>query len=122
MSEVKHVEGCGYANAEPCPSGLSVHGEPANQHWWSGWPGAWCWKCGAEDPMEICVGNSCQCPCHGPLGRECIDGPEEEHHGDVEARSGDGEGGGHDESGVDFWPEDLGGPEGSPPPCDEAAR
>lgn len=22
-------------------------------HWWSGWPGAFCMKCGAQDPAEI---------------------------------------------------------------------
>ena len=25
-------------------------------HWWSGWPGAYCMKCSAEDPMEYAVG------------------------------------------------------------------
>lgn len=25
-------------------------------HWWSGWPGAWCMKCGAEHLLEIAIG------------------------------------------------------------------
>ena len=27
-------------------------------HHWSGWPGAQCLKCGAEDPMEIALGEN----------------------------------------------------------------
>lgn len=27
------------------------------QHWWSGWPGAYCTKCGCEDPMEIALAD-----------------------------------------------------------------
>ena len=30
----------------------------ANSHHWSGWPGAYCLKCGAEDPMEIALGSN----------------------------------------------------------------
>ena len=26
-------------------------------HWWSGWPGAYCMKCGVDDPLEWAVGN-----------------------------------------------------------------
>ena len=26
-------------------------------HHWSGWPGAYCFKCGSEDPMEIAVAD-----------------------------------------------------------------
>jgi hypothetical protein len=26
-------------------------------HWWSGWPGAICLKCGAEDPREISLAD-----------------------------------------------------------------
>ena len=25
------------------------------EHRWSGWPGAWCLDCGAEDPREIAL-------------------------------------------------------------------
>jgi len=46
-------------------------------HRWSGWPGAWCLDCGAEDEREICVavhnaslmcvlGHWC-CFAHDPL-------------------------------------------------------
>lgn len=27
-------------------------------HWWSGWPGAYCLKCGSEDPMEIAIADN----------------------------------------------------------------
>lgn len=26
-----------------------------SEHRWSGWPGAWCLDCGAEDLRELCV-------------------------------------------------------------------
>jgi hypothetical protein len=26
-------------------------------HWWNGWPGAYCMKCGAEDPSEYAVAH-----------------------------------------------------------------
>lgn len=29
-----------------------------NRHKWSGWPGAYCLKCGADDPIEIAIGNN----------------------------------------------------------------
>jgi len=41
-----------------------LHGEKADDHWWSGWPGAYCMKCGADDMDEACIGNSCRCSCH----------------------------------------------------------
>ncbi len=25
-------------------------------HWWSGWPGAFCLKCGVDDLMELAIG------------------------------------------------------------------
>ena len=28
-----------------------------DKHHWSGWPGAICFKCGAEDPMEIALAD-----------------------------------------------------------------
>ena len=45
-------------------------------HRWSGWPGAWCLDCGAEDMGEVCVANHsdglmcecgvCMCETVGP--------------------------------------------------------
>lgn len=26
-------------------------------HWWSGWPGAYCMKCGAEHRLEIAIAD-----------------------------------------------------------------
>lgn len=28
-----------------------------NRHRWSGWPGAWCLDCGADDPYEIAIAD-----------------------------------------------------------------
>jgi hypothetical protein len=36
---------------------MAAVGKPADQHHWSGWPGAWCLKCGAEDPWEIALAD-----------------------------------------------------------------
>ncbi len=33
-------------------------------HWWSGWPGAYCLGCGADDPEELCLADNCLCYCH----------------------------------------------------------
>jgi hypothetical protein len=27
------------------------------KHSWSGWPGAWCLDCGADDPYELAMGD-----------------------------------------------------------------
>ena len=39
-------------------------------HNWSGWPGAWCLRCGVEDPIEACLtAGGCTCsmgPDEGP--------------------------------------------------------
>lgn len=59
-----HIDTCAQLETKPCPVGKSLHGEAKNQHWWSGFPGAYCLKCGAEDKDEICLGNGCECPCH----------------------------------------------------------
>lgn len=50
---MNHLETCavGQATDSPC------------QHQWSGWPGAVCLICGAEDPLEICLAG-CECVCH----------------------------------------------------------
>lgn len=45
----------------PCPSPLQMFSELVGDHWWSGWPGAYCMKCGAEDPLEICLADGCAC-------------------------------------------------------------
>jgi hypothetical protein len=29
------------------------------EHRWSGWPGAWCLDCGAEDAGEACLAEEC---------------------------------------------------------------
>jgi hypothetical protein len=40
-------------------------------HTWSGWPGAYCLNCGAEDKLEICLADH-EHPCGRP---ECRNGP-----------------------------------------------
>jgi len=47
-----------------CPTPGSLHGEGSGNHWWSGWPGAYCMKCHQEDPRELCLADSCKCHCH----------------------------------------------------------
>lgn len=61
---IQHIPSCAQLEKRPCKAGESLHNEPKNEHWWSGWPGAYCEKCGAEDKDEICIGDVCQCPCH----------------------------------------------------------
>jgi len=34
-------------------------------HWWSGWPGAYCMRCGCEDPMEIAMADNWYDPVEG---------------------------------------------------------
>ena len=36
---------------------MTVSVTPQRPHHWSGWPGAYCFDCGMEDQMEICVGE-----------------------------------------------------------------
>jgi hypothetical protein len=31
--------------------------ENSSKHWWSGWPGAFCCKCGQNDLEEVAVGR-----------------------------------------------------------------
>ena len=59
----KHISTCAMLTVRPCPSDKSLHGELVGEHWWSGWPGAYCLKCGDGDASEICLGG-CACPCH----------------------------------------------------------
>ena len=44
----------------PSPHPLSKDGN----HWWSGWPGAYCMGCGMSYPPEICLAENCPCECH----------------------------------------------------------
>lgn len=52
------------------------------EHRWSGWPGAFCLRCGAEDKVEICVGEhpeafSGEETLDNPMGfaQHCVNGP-----------------------------------------------
>jgi hypothetical protein len=60
MNEIKHIPTC-YVG-QPCyqPKADYVHR-------WSGWPGAYCLICFSDDPDELCLGDSCKCPCHQPM-------------------------------------------------------
>ena len=64
---MKHLKTCAVGTYIPCPSHKSLHSEAADEHWWSGWPGAVCMKCGSEDVREICLADSCRCKCHDDL-------------------------------------------------------
>lgn len=44
------------------------------QHNWSGWPGAWCLDCGAEDQREVCLAQACGV-VHVWFAQEDEDGP-----------------------------------------------
>ena len=67
--EGQHTPECSVQHIRECPSGKSLHGEPKDNHWWSGWPGAYCMKCGDDDLTEICLGG-CKCPCHDSFWEE----------------------------------------------------
>ena len=67
---VKHTPACYMAGIDICPSNFSLHGEPIDKHWFSGWPGAFCLKCKAEDVTELCLGDSCKCQCHEEFWKE----------------------------------------------------
>lgn len=62
-----HISGCAMAEARPCPAGRSPHGEPKAEHWWSGFPGAVCLKCGDPCAEEECLAVACNCPCHDEM-------------------------------------------------------
>jgi len=59
---MEHLETCAQLEYEECshPEG----------HKWSGWPGAVCRVCGAEDKNEVCLAIGCGCPCHVELWGE----------------------------------------------------
>lgn len=59
-----HTPKCARKDKASCPANRTLHGENLDEHWWSGWPGAICLKCGAEDVDEICISQGCGCPCH----------------------------------------------------------
>ena len=50
-------------------------------HWWSGWPGAFCMKCGAENAVEIAIADNWYDPYDDKW-----DTPE--HKAEAEARDG----------------------------------
>ncbi len=68
MSE--HIDSCAQLEKTLCPANKSLHNERKDEHWWSGWPGAYCMKCGAEDKDEICIGDVCKCSCHDEFWKE----------------------------------------------------
>lgn len=56
----EELDGCPSCIEEiPCSRGDGVHK-------WSGWPGAFCLSCKADDPEEACLSYGCKCGCHGP--------------------------------------------------------
>lgn len=69
---VTHLPDCVVGKARKCPSPNSLHGEAVGEHWWSGWPGAYCMKCGDWDAQETCFGHECVCACHEGI----FDGPD----------------------------------------------
>lgn len=50
-----HISTCYQSEKRPCPAGKSLHGEAITDHWRSGWPGAFCMKCGVYKPKLIYV-------------------------------------------------------------------
>lgn len=40
---------------------------------WSGWPGAWCFDCGREDPVEIALADG-KCDDEGRLLPDALEG------------------------------------------------
>jgi len=66
-----HIDSCEQKNIVPCPANKSLHGEKTDQHWWSGWPGAMCLKCGDDDKNELCLADNCKCPCHDDFWNGC---------------------------------------------------
>lgn len=51
---------------EPAVGGTDSPARPA-EHRWSGWPGAWCFDCGQEDQVELCLADH-------SISLECIYG------------------------------------------------
>ena len=65
----EHLPSCAQTEKRSCPSNRSLHDEAPHEHWWSGWPGALCLKCGDEDADEVCIGGACACACHEDFWR-----------------------------------------------------
>lgn len=66
---MEHIESCAQREKTDCTANKSLHGESLIEHFWSGWPGAYCLKCSAEDKDEICIAGGCECPCHDEFWR-----------------------------------------------------
>lgn len=54
--------------------------KPEDHHHWSGWPGAYCLKCGTEDPLETALADG----WFDPYEQEW---DSEEHHEEVKRLS-----------------------------------
>lgn len=67
---MEHNNNCFQLEKAPCTSSISLHGEKPEEHWWSGWPGAYCVKCFVEDKDELCIGSGCDCECHREFWEE----------------------------------------------------
>ncbi len=70
MNSKEHIPGCYVGGTVDCPANFSLYDESKNKHWWSGWPGAYCLKCNAEDLFELCLAESCKCCCHNEFWEE----------------------------------------------------
>ena len=46
-----------------CAVGVELAHTTGCVHRWSGWPGAVCLDCGADDAYEVCLAG-CKCQCH----------------------------------------------------------
>lgn len=67
--KAEHSEGCWQKHKRPCPSNKTLANEAPDEHWWSGWPGAYCMKCGDDDMNEACLAG-CDCKCHEAFWKE----------------------------------------------------
>jgi hypothetical protein len=67
---MNHRTDCAQTEYRECPVKKSLYGEKVTEHWWSGWPGAYCIKCGDEDKNEICLGTGCECKCHDEFWKQ----------------------------------------------------
>ena len=53
------------AIVEPPPAPENPWPDGYKGHWWSGWPGAYCLRCGSEDPMENAIAAGWYDPFEG---------------------------------------------------------
>ena len=56
----------------PCTTNTCPMCLAESAHVWSGWPGAFCLRCGAEDNREICLADGHDIECTNP---ECQNTP-----------------------------------------------